>query len=836
MGSGLNSTLIRLSILVWSCITLAGLVQWHRAAGKKTAVRMPGWVRGTGNLSADGLSDNMARLERLEKTAMLLRLEKLERELQVGAFTDGTDLTTRLQRLEEHTLSRTHKLSQEVLPVKEDAAPKVPPRAPPKTNGKHSIRQPAGPQQEQSYAQKSSDKQTHDVAAAPPRLSPSLPPSSAARTPGPPLRYRRTLHTGLGDRLSVMLSEAAAASAVGRDVYVFWHTNRGMSRKHHSALFLDEIELRAEFPRNLHILPSEQEFDLQTSNMSDIEFTTTNDPKILPGYRKSLWGLDSAYTTAWRTFKLPDALPRLSRDVYTEAYRKVAGEFRVRGPSAKVAGLPRGKYVVLHVRGNDKQAPLSEFETVQVLSLLPRDLPLVVVSDDEKFLHDILSNESLSLLRERVVTLPKIDQSEPEGKYDAMFRDLSTLLGATGIIQHATNAWSAYSSLAAMMRQIPLINTWIGKPSDPKRQSMHLGTLAGFAREGGCPIELQSANRADEVGAWIERVRKAPVRARADDANSEESEPVPLQQSGEQDTSTASVAESVRFLLVIGPEGSSHSLMSMVFKNSSTYSLLERTEGGLDLHTELQRSLYHHWSSAGLFDWPCRPDHARDPSEVFSRAVSNLKRVERMVLKAAARRARRGMQAGGVGAGRRGGAREIVIPVNSADDNAAGMGSYPNFPAGPGAGRWCQYPDVDAWFEACGAAGVKCSFLVLLRNPDEVIHSTTIRRGFQEKHSQIRMITDMLSIIHTQVQNNLDQPHWCWKYGDADLSGVANSFGLDSASVASFFRDNFRHSRWSDKKQKQLLQVRSRVNSVKRMRKSLLTFTQLRCSTFTRPS
>ena len=33
--------------------------------------------------------------------------------------------------------------------------------------------------------------------------------------------------------------------------------------------------------------------------------------------------------------------------------------------------------------------------------------------------------------------------------------------------------------------------------------------------------------------------------------------------------------DQVRFLLVVGPEGSSHSLMSMVFKNSSTYALLQ---------------------------------------------------------------------------------------------------------------------------------------------------------------------------------------------------------------------------------------------------------------------
>jgi len=423
----------------------------------------------------------------------------------------------------------------------------------------------------------------------------------------------------------------------------------------------------------------------------------------------------------------------------------------------------------------------------------------VAISDDPKLLRDILDNSTLASLR--FVHLPKIDQSGIEGKYDALFRDFRTILGAAGIIQHATNGWSAYSSLAGMIRQIPLINTWIGRPADPKRQSMQLGILAGLARVAGCPIELQSANRADEVALWLQRVRTAPDRPRVNDevAAEEVTRGFAGSSRGGAGNDNSATRASVRFLLVVGPEGSSHSLMSMVFKNSSTYALLQAAEGGLDRHRELQRSLYNHWSSPGLFDWPCRPDHARDANEVFSRAVGSMQQMRNFVLRSVARRARTSSRPDKT-------QREIVIPVNSADDNAAGMGSYPNFPAGPGAGRWCQYPDVDAWFEACKVAAVNCSLLVLVRHPDEVIHSTTIRRGFQEKHAQIRTITDMLSIIHTQVQNNLEQPRWCWKYGDPDISGVASAYGLERQGVSTFFNDNFRLSGWSDKKKSELMQ------------------------------
>ena len=90
---------------------------------------------------------------------------------------------------------------------------------------------------------------------------------------------------------------------------------------------------------------------------------------------------------------MPDALPRLSRETFVDAYRLAASEFRLRGAesgsgngtnsmgnqsvtssldiatdsmgnaSSDLTGLPDGKYVVLHVRGTDKK----EGEFVEVV-------------------------------------------------------------------------------------------------------------------------------------------------------------------------------------------------------------------------------------------------------------------------------------------------------------------------------------------------------------------------------------------------------------------------------------------------------------------------------------
>jgi hypothetical protein len=192
--------------------------------------------------------------------------------------------------------------------------------------------------------------------------------------------------------------------------------------------------------------------------------------------------------------------------------------------------------------------------------------------------------------------------------------------------------------------------------------------MHGFNRVEGVPDELQSANRADEVLRWVKRVQDRPWKPGAASST--------LASAGAVTSSQAAMLrlhmdtpDSVRFLIVIGPEGSSHSLMSEVFYNGTTYEMLQAADGGRELHTSLQRSLYHHWSAPGLFDFPCRPQYVNGP-EVYSRAVKNLKQMRRKALVAAAswrQAADRGPRAPDP--------LEIVIPLNSANDNAAGMGT-----------------------------------------------------------------------------------------------------------------------------------------------------------------
>ena len=219
----------------------------------------------------------------------------------------------------------------------------------------------------------------------------------------------------------------------------------------------------------------------------------------------------------------------------------------------RVGPVSMSKFVVLHFRGGDKTEPLSHFNTVEVLRRIPDHVPVVVVTDDDNLLDAVLS-----------IAAPyaaKITRLRPlPDELANRMRDFAVLLNATGIIQHSTNAWSSYSSVPAMIRGIPLLNTWLGhdeadiitsirksrravrwaqpsikdaekdngdgertnweqKLSEEKEklrslQQKHLelqnassvGLLRSFEENGGCPVELRSSKRNEEISVFLNTV------------------------------------------------------------------------------------------------------------------------------------------------------------------------------------------------------------------------------------------------------------------------------------------------------------------------------------------
>merc|ERR1712232_1234677 len=62
--------------------------------------------------------------------------------------------------------------------------------------------------------------------------------------------------------------------------------------------------------------------------------------------------------------------------------------------------------------------------------------------------------------------------------------------------------------------------------------------------------------------------------------------------------------------------------------------------------------------------------------------------------------------------------------------------------------------DLDLYYAACDEANVTCKHVVIVRDPYEVIRSTTSNRNFTSKHNAIKLYTTMLDVMYAQVSNH----------------------------------------------------------------------------------
>jgi hypothetical protein len=130
-------------------------------------------------------------------------------------------------------------------------------------------------------------------------------------------------------------------------------------------------------------------------------------------------------------------------------------------------------YIAVHLRGQDKRTAFltlqNDFQTHYVLANIPSGINVIAVTDDEELAAYYLDHypQFLRLTDE----LPSREEND--------LRSLGILMRAKAIIQHAENGWSAYSSVAAMARGIPLINTYTG----PGFNRLEL-----FKSQGACPL------------------------------------------------------------------------------------------------------------------------------------------------------------------------------------------------------------------------------------------------------------------------------------------------------------------------------------------------------------
>ncbi len=277
--------------------------------------------------------------------------------------------------------------------------------------------------------------------------------------------FDRAICTGLGDRLGTMLSLATLARIENSTVSYLWCNDPvdvlPRIRKHIPSWIgytypLAELKTRFVLPKEI-ILVS----DLSSPDLQKLPKVQWGPPTMsIPAEQ----GADSIPGIAWQTMRL--SLPAHS-NVFQKTYKAIASSIRrVLSP-----------YAVLHIRAPDMNTFVDPSDTLDNYctgNIIKRMLLLL------RGPHYLSSAMNIYVISNNVTWADQI----LGGRMKAMDESASELdhfellLSASAIIQHAWQGWSAFSSVAALISEAPLINTY--KISLPNHRYHFYRTLTGL--------------------------------------------------------------------------------------------------------------------------------------------------------------------------------------------------------------------------------------------------------------------------------------------------------------------------------------------------------------------
>lgn len=243
------------------------------------------------------------------------------------------------------------------------------------------------------------------------------------------LKFSRSVFSGLGDRFSILLCLAAFANLTNTDIYTYWYEEIPHNNNKHRFYPLSTIKKYVKFPNNLHIL-SKKEFDKITFNMEDVD----------SGYSSIFDYNVCLYTDGFKMFK---EKYNITKETFISSYKKIISDFDINIDT----GI-NTKYVVVHLRGEDKIDNIKNYKTIEIIKNI--SLPLIFISNDNNLKSKIIKHTKNICLQKNI--------TKKSSTYKSLY-DFKLMLNSTGIIQHSPRSWSAFSSIAAMVRNIPLINT-----------------------------------------------------------------------------------------------------------------------------------------------------------------------------------------------------------------------------------------------------------------------------------------------------------------------------------------------------------------------------------------
>ena len=308
--------------------------------------------------------------------------------------------------------------------------------------------------------------------------------------------YDRAICTGLGDRVGILMTLATLSAIHDIQVAFEWcqDPTQVFPRLHAhipswKGYDYNELEFISRF------WPHHDKLTIITENFTIQQRQSTN---------KLVWenlpvpaeaGLDHVYTTAWKATQVPGK-PVPDAATYKDSYKLVALAVKKHALAHNHGdlGLTEMGYVAVHMRGPDNNTYqayegahdpfVDTYCTKKVLKTLLKNVP--------RAHFKVLTNNADWLKRH--MQHPRLQIVENATAYD----DFALLLGARAIVQHATYGWSAFSSVPAMIGQIPLITTL-------KRHMQH-HRLGWFENYGGIPDEFH------DCGQTYDFVRKVKAR------------------------------------------------------------------------------------------------------------------------------------------------------------------------------------------------------------------------------------------------------------------------------------------------------------------------------------
>lgn len=287
--------------------------------------------------------------------------------------------------------------------------------------------------------------------------------------------YPTPICTGLGDRLGLILSLSALASLHGENctVYMEWCTDPSRAYMSNPLLVryiphwvgydyvLQDLRAHVSLPSNVKFFPSHSSPAISQAG----RYVTIG--HSAPEFQ----GIPQVSTLYWKALKFSDT--HWTEEQYVQAYKQATRRTALEGEP----------YVLVHFRGPDRNTFWQDgdsFCTIQVLrKALRTGIRMRTVTNN-------YTHAMHWLKRMPSVEIVHLGNS---------LTNLQLALGATAIVQHAANGWSAFTSVPAMAKSIPLINTYSGFEHRYKV----------FAHYGRVPPEFHTC---DQIDAFLHAISR----------------------------------------------------------------------------------------------------------------------------------------------------------------------------------------------------------------------------------------------------------------------------------------------------------------------------------------